>query len=166
MGFGGLYTALSLHDRLSSSLGETASTDCQITLIEQKQYFYCTPLLYELVTAELEAWQIAPSYAQLLQGKKIAWLQAKVENLDLETHQIQTTAAYQEAFCVADNIVGLIKWRDLKKFKYFHLRDMLTLGKSQALVSSFGLNIGGKLGDEIMGLSFSLTNSSSSFKCF
>lgn len=82
-GFGGLYTALSLH-----RLKRLKSQNCQITLVEYKDRFLFTPLLYELVTGELQRWEIAPSYQKLLANTNIQFCQNTIENLDLETRQV------------------------------------------------------------------------------
>jgi demethylphylloquinone reductase len=83
-GFGGLYTALYLHrfpwDKLPN---------CEITLVEQKDRFLFSPLLYELVTGELKAWEIAPSYDKLLRNKNIRFCQAKVTGIDLDNRLVK-----------------------------------------------------------------------------
>jgi demethylphylloquinone reductase len=78
-GFGGLYTALSLcrHPALNSS------AQYQITLVEQRDHFLFTPLLYEVVTNELQPWEVAPSYQQLLAHRSIQFRQAKICGVDL-----------------------------------------------------------------------------------
>ena len=68
-GFGGLYTALYL-----ANFSWLKSGKCQITLVEPKDTFLFTPLLYEVLTGELQRWEIAPSYQKLLLGKKIDFL--------------------------------------------------------------------------------------------
>jgi NADH dehydrogenase len=56
-------------------------------------------------------------------------------------------AAYQQASCLAKNIPALIRGKRLKSFQYLHLGDMLTLGKREGLISSFGINLEGRLAD-------------------
>lgn len=53
--------------------------------------------------------------------------------------------AYQQADCAAHNLKALMKRRPLRNFRYLHLGDMLTLGVNAAVVSSFGINIEGRL---------------------
>ncbi|MDJ0584366.1 MAG: FAD-dependent oxidoreductase, partial [Microcystis sp.] len=60
-GFGGLYTALRL-----SQLPWTDQHTPQITLIDKNDRFLFSPLLYELVTSELQSWEIAPPFSELL----------------------------------------------------------------------------------------------------
>ncbi len=81
-GFGGLYTALYLSKFSWVKLGK-----CQITLVEPKDNFLFTPLLYEILTDELQRWEIAPNYQKLLLGKPIKWLQDKITNINLENRQ-------------------------------------------------------------------------------
>ncbi len=76
-GFGGLYTALRLH-QLAWEHGKKP----EITLIDRQANFVFTPLLYELVTGELQTWEIAPPYAELLQGTNIRFVQGAVEKID------------------------------------------------------------------------------------
>jgi NADH:ubiquinone reductase (non-electrogenic) len=54
-GFGGLYTALRL-----SNLPWPQQEPVEIVLIDQRDRFLFAPLLYELVTGELQTWEIAP----------------------------------------------------------------------------------------------------------
>ena len=83
-GFGGLYTALYLqkYRHLRNS---------QIVLIEPKERFLFTPMMYELITDELKEWEIAPTYSSLLSGTNVVWKQARAEAIDL--HQQTVTAA-------------------------------------------------------------------------
>ncbi|GET42128.1 NAD(P)/FAD-dependent oxidoreductase [Microseira wollei] len=83
-GFGGLYTALYLR-----RFPWAKSPDCQITLVEQKERFLFTPLLYELVTGELKPWEIAPSFDKLLAKKNIQFCQATIEGVDLKARQVK-----------------------------------------------------------------------------
>jgi NADH:ubiquinone reductase (non-electrogenic) len=81
-GFGGLYTAL----RLSQLPWE--ETTPTITLVDHRDRFLFSPLLYEVVTEELETWEIAPPYAELLAGTQIQFRQAAVQHLDLDQRQV------------------------------------------------------------------------------
>ncbi|MFB2975162.1 NAD(P)/FAD-dependent oxidoreductase [Microseira sp. BLCC-F43] len=83
-GFGGLYTALYLR-----RFPWLKSPDCQITLVDQKERFLFTPLLYELVTDELKPWEIAPSFEKLLANKDIQFCQATIEGVDLKARQVK-----------------------------------------------------------------------------
>lgn len=76
-GFGGLYTALYLQKYRHLR-------DSQIVLIEPKDRFLFTPMMYELITDELKEWEIAPTYSSLLVGKNVTWKQAAAEAIDLE----------------------------------------------------------------------------------
>ncbi|MEL6494865.1 MAG: FAD-dependent oxidoreductase [Cyanobacteria bacterium J06623_7] len=83
-GFGGLYTALSLS---RYSLVKTGC--CKVTLIEPKSRFLFSPLLYELLTKELEPWEIAPSYQKLLQNTSITWIQDQVQQINLSKRTLR-----------------------------------------------------------------------------
>ena len=53
-GFGGLFTALEV----------AGSAD--VTLVTDEEHFLFTPMLYEYLSGEVEAWHIAPNYSELL----------------------------------------------------------------------------------------------------
>lgn len=92
-GFGGLYTALSLR-----RFPWLNSLNCEITLVEQKDRFLFSPLLYELVTGELQAWEIAPAYKKLLANKKIRFCRATIEGVDLEKRLVQLQGGEKLAY--------------------------------------------------------------------
>jgi demethylphylloquinone reductase len=79
-GFGGLYTAL--------RLSQLPQANLKITLIDENSHFLFSPLLYEYVTGELEAWEIAPSFTELLSQSPVQFIQAKVKGVDLLAKQI------------------------------------------------------------------------------
>jgi demethylphylloquinone reductase len=82
-GFGGLYTALRL-----SQLAWNKLEKPEITLVDQRDRFVFLPLLYELVTKELETWEIAPPYMELLANTGIQFRQAAVDHIDVEAKQV------------------------------------------------------------------------------
>ena len=82
-GFGGLTTALSL-----SSCKERPS----IILIEPRPRFVFLPLLYELLSGEMESWEVAPSYPTLLATRGIVLIDELVENIDLDGEVILTSS--------------------------------------------------------------------------
>src|ERR1051325_10565624 len=53
-GFGGLFTALD-----AAGAGE-------VTLVSPEDHFLFTPMLYEYLSGEVEAWHIAPHFKELL----------------------------------------------------------------------------------------------------
>ena len=75
-GFGGLYTALKLQNYPWSG-GQP-----QITLIDQNERFVFLPFLYELITNEMQVWEIAPTFQQLLAETGIEFIQDEVEAID------------------------------------------------------------------------------------
>ena len=82
-GFAGLYTAL----RLDELPWENAVKP-KITLIDKSDRFLFTPLLYELLTGEMQAWEIAPPYSELLADTEIQYSQNSVKNIDLNQRQV------------------------------------------------------------------------------
>jgi NADH dehydrogenase len=83
-GFGGLYTAL----RLSQLPWESVPKP-EIILVDQSDRFVFSPLLYELLTRELQTWEIAPPYSELLQGTGIQFHQAAVSTIDINKQTVQ-----------------------------------------------------------------------------
>ncbi|MCG9891939.1 MAG: NAD(P)/FAD-dependent oxidoreductase [Thermosynechococcaceae cyanobacterium MS004] len=81
-GFGGLYTVL----RLSQFPWPQGRPS--ITLVDQHSRFVFLPLLYELVTRELETWEIAPPFSSLLANTSIQFRQDRVERIDLAQQQV------------------------------------------------------------------------------
>jgi len=77
-GFGGLYTALRLVE-----LDWEESQKPEIVLVDKNDRFLFSPLLYELLSGEIESWEIAPSYEELLRNTGIRFYQAMVSGLDI-----------------------------------------------------------------------------------
>jgi demethylphylloquinone reductase len=74
-GFGGLFTALGL-----AGAGD-------VTLVSNEDHFLHTPLLYEYLSGEVEAWHIAPQYRELL-GDGVRLVQGAVADVDLERKEV------------------------------------------------------------------------------
>ncbi|MGF1492306.1 MAG: NAD(P)/FAD-dependent oxidoreductase [Microcoleaceae cyanobacterium] len=85
-GFGGLYTALRL-----SRLPWQQPEQPEIVLVDQRDRFLFSPLLYELITGELQDWEIAPSFEQLLQETNIRFHQGTVKQINSDARQVHLT---------------------------------------------------------------------------
>ncbi len=83
-GFGGLYTAVRLNQLPWDSIQQP-----EITLVDRCDRFVFTPLLYELLTGELQTWEIAPPYAELLQNTAIRFCQGNVKKIDIDQRLVQ-----------------------------------------------------------------------------
>lgn len=81
-GFGGLYTALRLSQLPWNELKP------QIILVDQNDHFLFSPLLYELVTGELQSWEIAPPYSELLANTEVRFIQSGVKEIDIAQQQV------------------------------------------------------------------------------
>jgi demethylphylloquinone reductase len=79
-GFGGLYTALRL-----SQLPWTGSEKPDICLVDRHDRFLFSPFLYELMTGELQTWEVAPPFENLLAGTGIRFIQDTVAQIDVPT---------------------------------------------------------------------------------
>ena len=82
-GFGGLYTALRL-----SQLPWEKQQQPEVILVDHNDRFLFSPLLYELLTGELQTWEIAPPFAELLANTGVRFTQATVAGIDLEEQQV------------------------------------------------------------------------------
>lgn len=81
-GFGGLYTSLGLQKFIKQN------PDYEVILIDQNDHLLFTPLLYELITNELEDWEIAPNFEKLLENTEIKFYQDLIKNLDLKNREV------------------------------------------------------------------------------
>ena len=82
-GFGGLYTALRL-----SQLPWESTQKPEIVLVDQSDRFLFSPLLYELLTGELQTWEIAPPFEELLQGTGVRFYQGLVSGIDIDQQRV------------------------------------------------------------------------------
>lgn len=82
-GFGGLYTAL----RLSQLPWEKVEKP-EIVLVDRSDRFLFTPLLYELLTGELQTWEISPPFSEILENTKVRFCQGSVNGIDVEQQQV------------------------------------------------------------------------------
>lgn len=83
-GFGGLYTALRL-----SQLPWEKHQQPEIILVDQNDRFLFSPLLYELLTGELQTWEIAPPFEELLVNTGVRFTQATVAGINIDEHRVQ-----------------------------------------------------------------------------
>ncbi len=97
-GFGGLYTALRL-----SQLPWTEKPE--ITLVDKCDRFVFLPLLYEVVTGDLQSWEVAPYYSELLAGTGIRYVQANVESINLPGRSVQVMQNGQVEHLAYDRLV-------------------------------------------------------------
>lgn len=81
-GFGGLHTAL----RLSQLPWTTQKPE--IVLVDQSDRFLFSPLLYELLTGELQTWEIAPPFEELLQNTGVRFCQSLVSEIDIDQQRV------------------------------------------------------------------------------
>ncbi len=77
-GFGGLFTALDL----------AGSGDNEVTLVTQDDHFTFTPMLYEYLSGEVEAWHIAPYYKDLIDGK-MPVIRGEISEIDFDQKNVK-----------------------------------------------------------------------------
>src|SRR5918998_1862143 len=74
-GFGGLFTALGL-----AGAGE-------VTLVSNEDHYLHTPLLYEYLSGEVEAWHIAPPYRELLDDS-VRFVHGAATGVDFDRREV------------------------------------------------------------------------------
>ena len=74
-GIGGLFTALEL------------AGEGEITLLSDEDHFLFTPMLYEYLSGEVEAWHIAPKYDELL-NERVNYVQAPAIDVDIQGRRV------------------------------------------------------------------------------
>lgn len=74
-GFGGIFTAL--------EIGGAAD----VTLVNDADHFIFTPMLYEYLSGEVEAWHIAPKYSELLDDS-VRLVQSAATGVDLKSQTV------------------------------------------------------------------------------
>ncbi|HVS20289.1 MAG TPA: NAD(P)/FAD-dependent oxidoreductase [Pyrinomonadaceae bacterium] len=74
-GFGGLFSALDL-----SSAGD-------ITLVSEEDHFLFTPMLYEYLSGEVQAWHIGPDYKELL-DENVLLIRGVVTGINLNRREV------------------------------------------------------------------------------
>ncbi|CAM0913819.1 unnamed protein product [Alopecurus aequalis] len=80
-GFGGLYTALRLE-----SLVWPDNKKPQVVLVDQSDRFVFKPMLYELLSGEVDVWEIAPYFTELLKNTSIQFVKDSVKLLRPSDH--------------------------------------------------------------------------------
>ncbi|EPS72706.1 hypothetical protein M569_02050, partial [Genlisea aurea] len=80
-GFGGLYTALRLE-----SLEWPDGKKPQVVLVDQSERFVFKPLLYELLSGEVDEWEIAPRFSDLLSKTSVQFFKDRVQSLRPSDH--------------------------------------------------------------------------------
>jgi len=81
-GFAGLYTAL----HLEKALGKDAPAE--ITLVDRNHFHLFTPLLHEAASGVIYPGLIMTPIRRILRGKRINFLRARVDAIDLEAQEV------------------------------------------------------------------------------
>ena len=122
-GFGGLFTALEL----------AGSAD--VTLVTDADHFLFTPMLYEYVSGEVEAWHIAPRYNELLDDN-VRLVQSAVTGVDLKSQSVflanQQTLNYDVLILALGGITNYVGVEGAEEFsmpfrKLQHADDLRAL---------------------------------------
>jgi NADH dehydrogenase len=101
-GFGGIFTALEV------------SGSADVTLVSDEDHFLFTPMLYEYLSGEVEAWHIAPRYDELIE-QDVRFVKAGITAIDLASQSVslagQETALNYDVLVIAiggvTNYVGV-----------------------------------------------------------
>ena len=123
-GFVGLFTALHLRHR---------SYPNPVILIDSQDRFVFKPLLYEYLTGEMEEDQVTPTYADLLKGSDIAFVQGQVTAIDVHQRQVVLAAGdrydYQALVLAVGSVQGYFETEGAKEnaFAFRTRADVLKL---------------------------------------
>ena len=66
-----------------------------VTLVSDADHFLFTPMLYEYLSGEVEAWHIAPRYDELLEGN-IHFVQSYATAIDLKAQTVSVPSHYEK----------------------------------------------------------------------
>jgi NADH dehydrogenase len=75
-GFGGLFTTLDL------------AGWAHVTLVSDDDHFLFTPMLYEYLSGEVEAWHIAPRFNELVDENEVRLIKDEVTSIDLDARRV------------------------------------------------------------------------------
>ncbi|MEO0949022.1 MAG: NAD(P)/FAD-dependent oxidoreductase [Cyanobacteria bacterium J06641_5] len=82
-GFGGLYAALRL-----AAFPWQGVTAPEIVLVDRGDRFVFLPLLYEIISGELQSWEIAPPFTEVLAETRVRFIRAEVMGIDFSSRDI------------------------------------------------------------------------------
>jgi NADH dehydrogenase len=88
-GFTGLFTALRLNRRRYPH---------PVVLVDRSERFSFKPLLYELLSGEMDAYQVWPRFEELLRGSRITFIQDSVRTVDLEGRWVELESGLSYAY--------------------------------------------------------------------
>lgn len=95
-GFTGLFTALHLaHEHYPRT----------VILIDQHERFCFKPLLYEYFSGEMDAFQVTPSFTELLKGSGVIFVQDSVESIDLRLREVKLASG--SSYNYSNLVLGL-----------------------------------------------------------
>ncbi len=92
-GFLGLFTALHLRQQ---------NYDRPIILIDRNKRFTFKPLLYDLLSQELDESQVCPRYTDLLKDSGVKFVSAAVQEIDLHSQKVKINSTQEYSY---DNLV-------------------------------------------------------------
>ena len=133
-GFGGLSTVQALLAR---------SNGMPIILIDQSPRFLFKPLLYELLSGELELWEVAPQYSSLAAELGFIFLQESIVEVDeLEKKLItssKTEVKYSQLVISTGVTTDFSLVEGLKEYAYgfSNLHDLLRIKELINLINNF-----------------------------
>tara|TARA_Y100001968_G_scaffold35740_1_gene27356 strand:- start:9967 stop:11169 length:1203 start_codon:yes stop_codon:yes gene_type:complete len=125
-GFGGLSTVMALVEK---------SNGIPIILIDQSARFIFKPLLYELLSDELQLWEVAPKYSFLASELGFIFLKETVVEIDAFKRKVITSSGFELNYSQLVMSTGLTTDFDgtkgLKEYAYglSNLKDLVKIKK-------------------------------------
>lgn len=65
----------------------------EVMLVDESERFEFKPMLYQLLTGEVESWEVAPRYRDLLDGSNVTFVPGRVSGISLPGSQTSTSGA-------------------------------------------------------------------------
>lgn len=144
-GFGGLYSALEMEQRLKER------TDIEVTLVNRDNFFLFTPMLHEVAASDLELTTIVNPVRKLL--RKVQVFSGDVERVDLEkrlltlSHGFQRhshTVNYDHLIVALGSIANFHNLpRPLGAFSFQTLGQLAAIGQRAGVAEVLGMRFSG-----------------------
>ena len=123
-GFGGLYCALKLDSLLATNALDDADEKKKptmiVTLIDTNEKFLFKPLMYELLSSDMEETDVAPLYEELLENTTVRFLQKEAMRVEPEK-VLKTKSGSKVSGTGGEVIVRDVETKEEERVKYDYL---------------------------------------------
>jgi demethylphylloquinone reductase len=108
-GFGGLYTALAIHNlqQASDNNNNQKSKKFNIVLVEPTEQFVFLPLLYDLTVGTATEQEVCPTYSDIFQNTNIRHIRASLQSIDIVNDEDGTNQSIVASIRSIDGRIGI-----------------------------------------------------------